>query len=57
VDGGSIRAVGLGKERPLTSNATAAGREENRRVEIVVAGPSIGQMPLWDRGYTLSSKH
>lgn len=57
VDRGSIQVVGLGKERPLASNASAAGRAENRRVEIVVAGPSIGQMPLWDRGYPLSSKH
>ncbi|HEV2687316.1 MAG TPA: OmpA family protein [Bryobacteraceae bacterium] len=53
----SIRAAGLGRERPLASNATTSGREENRRVEIVVSGPSIGQMPLWDRGYPLSSRH
>jgi len=56
VDPRSIRATGLGKQRPITSNATPSGREENRRVEIVISGPSIGQMPLWEHGYPLSSK-
>lgn len=31
-----LRAVGCGDARPVTSNATAAGRARNRRVEIVV---------------------
>jgi hypothetical protein len=44
----------LGASRPLTSNASAAGRVENRRVEIVIAGDPIGSMPFWDRSYTLS---
>jgi outer membrane protein OmpA-like peptidoglycan-associated protein len=57
VDLNSIRAAGLGKDRPLVSNSSAAGREENRRVEIVVSGPMIGEMPLWDKGYPLSSRH
>jgi outer membrane protein OmpA-like peptidoglycan-associated protein len=57
VDGRSLRASGYGPERPIVSNATAAGREENRRVEIVISGPGIGGMPLWDRGYSLTSKH
>ena len=32
-----ISAMGFGKNRPLVSNDTAAGREKNRRVEIILA--------------------
>jgi outer membrane protein OmpA-like peptidoglycan-associated protein len=50
----AVTARGLGTTRPLTSNASAAGRVENRRVEIVITGDPIGVMPFWDRSYTLS---
>jgi flagellar motor protein MotB len=53
---GSIVAVGYGDSRPIASNATAAGREENRRVEIVISGDSIGNKALWDRAYPLESQ-
>ncbi len=49
----AVIAIGYGKSRPVVSNATTGGREENRRVEIVVSGPSIGQRALWDRTYSL----
>jgi outer membrane protein OmpA-like peptidoglycan-associated protein len=50
---GAIVARGLGDSRPITSNATAAGREQNRRVEIVISGNPIGDMPYWAQSYTL----
>ena len=52
-----FRPSGFGGTRPLVSNASASGREQNRRVEIVISGPSIGGMALWDRTYSLSSRH
>ena len=36
-------AKGLGKADPVASNDTAAGRQQNRRVEMVVSGDVIGQ--------------
>lgn len=33
-------ATGYGKDRPVASNESAAGRDQNRRVEIVIAGLS-----------------
>jgi outer membrane protein OmpA-like peptidoglycan-associated protein len=50
---GSVVSMGYGNSRPLESNATAAGRETNRRVELDIAGPCIGDMALWDRTYSL----
>ena len=37
-----VTAVGLGKADPVASNDTAAGRQRNRRVEMVVSGGPIG---------------
>lgn len=36
VDGARIATKGLGKAVPVASNATAEGRQRNRRVEIVI---------------------
>ena len=39
---GSTTAAGFGKTRPIASNDTSAGRQQNRRVELVVSGEVIG---------------
>lgn len=52
----TVVAIGYGDSRPIASNATAAGREQNRRVEIVISGPSIGAHALWDRPSPLTSR-
>ena len=31
-----IRAVGRGEDQPIATNLTAAGKQQNRRVEIVI---------------------
>ena len=38
----AVSAVGFGKQDPVASNDTAAGRQQNRRVELVVSGEPIG---------------
>jgi outer membrane protein OmpA-like peptidoglycan-associated protein len=38
----STTATGYGKTRPIASNDTAEGRQQNRRVELVVSGEVIG---------------
>ncbi|HEY1336856.1 MAG TPA: OmpA family protein [Bryobacteraceae bacterium] len=38
----SITATGFGKTMPVAGNETAAGRQRNRRVEIIVSGEVIG---------------
>jgi outer membrane protein OmpA-like peptidoglycan-associated protein len=39
----TVTAHGFGKDQPVATNDTAAGRQLNRRVEIVVAGAAIAQ--------------
>jgi len=38
----NVTAQGFGKTAPVADNSTAAGRQQNRRVEIVVSGEVIG---------------
>lgn len=39
----NIQAIGKGEDDPVASNSTASGRQQNRRVELVVSGDIIGQ--------------
>jgi outer membrane protein OmpA-like peptidoglycan-associated protein len=38
----SVTARGFGKTQPVASNDTAQGRQQNRRVELVISGEVIG---------------
>ena len=42
LDTGSVSAQGLGMNNPVADNATAEGRQKNRRIEIIVSGEVIG---------------
>ena len=42
LDSGIVTAHGFGKTRPVADNSSAAGRQQNRRVEMVVAGDVLG---------------
>ena len=43
VNSSAITTQGFGPSQPKASNDTASGRQQNRRVELVVSGSSIGQ--------------
>ena len=42
LDPNSITATGYGQSNPVAGNDTAAGRQQNRRVEIIISGEVIG---------------
>lgn len=42
VNPSTIQARGLGESSPMASNDNAAGRQQNRRVELIVSGEIIG---------------
>ncbi|MEO5922231.1 MAG: OmpA family protein [Bryobacteraceae bacterium] len=43
ISSSSITATGFGESRPVATNDTATGRQQNRRVELVISGASISQ--------------
>lgn len=45
VPSGAALAAGYGKDRPIASNDSAAGRDQNRRVEIVIQGQALNSRP------------
>lgn len=46
----SVSSQGYGESEPIATNDTAAGRQLNRRVELVVSGNAIGQNQVPNNG-------
>jgi outer membrane protein OmpA-like peptidoglycan-associated protein len=42
IEPSAVVTLGLGESQPVATNETAAGRQQNRRVEIIVSGEAIG---------------
>lgn len=64
IDSARLSSVGYGDTRPIVSNATEAGRQRNRRVEVVLYSPETTQeqpepatksVETTDSGYSFSS--
>lgn len=51
-----ISVAGYGNTRPLGPEAAADGRAQNSRVEVVIYGDPIGDVPFWDHTYPLSGR-
>lgn len=51
-----VDARAMGNSRLIASNASPSGREQNRRVEIVIVGSAIGSLPYWDKPYSLNPR-
>jgi hypothetical protein len=51
-----VIASGFGKTAPVASNDTPEGRQQNRRVEIVLSGDAIGSLGDQAPSETASSK-
>jgi len=50
VQASAVTAQGFGKTNPVAPNETAAGRQLNRRVELVVTGDVIGNQSIQGGG-------
>jgi outer membrane protein OmpA-like peptidoglycan-associated protein len=42
IDTSRITTTGAGESMPVTTNNTEAGRQQNRRVEIIISNPGAG---------------
>jgi len=44
VDAARVTAVGAGEGTPVATNESAAGRQQNRRVEVIISNPALAAL-------------
>jgi outer membrane protein OmpA-like peptidoglycan-associated protein len=44
IDGARIETIGHGESEPVADNRTAAGRQQNRRVELTLVGQQLSSL-------------
>ena len=44
VDAARITAMGAGESAPVAGNESAAGRQQNRRVEVIISNPALAAL-------------
>jgi outer membrane protein OmpA-like peptidoglycan-associated protein len=55
INSSAVEAHGYGKKEPIASNDTPEGRQQNRRVELVLSGDAIGSVSDEPKPQTVSS--
>jgi outer membrane protein OmpA-like peptidoglycan-associated protein len=53
----NVEAHGYGKTEPIATNDTAEGRQQNRRVELILSGDAIGNNADETKPQTVSTLH
>jgi outer membrane protein OmpA-like peptidoglycan-associated protein len=57
VPSSAVSAQGFGKTMPVADNSTASGRQQNRRVELVVSGDILGGTVTTTSTTTINPRH
>jgi outer membrane protein OmpA-like peptidoglycan-associated protein len=57
INSASVEAHGYGKTEPIATNDTPEGRQQNRRVELILSGDAIGSNADDSKPQTVSANH